>query len=310
MGRSIHSVEGLIPPLLLVDERLVDIPPGGKLHVQNEFFKMLVFLKADHEMFMAGRPVLAVHDGDVLVQPFNALQIYKSHNPKKASKMHILRLLFQLPMLPQNGARKKSKSVRPRGVEAQFTAFVENYLDNVYHLSKWLTPRHVEVINRLRLEVESKPPGYRFRIGGICMDLIVETVRAIHAVQSQATGDSPTKAMITVQRTKEFMIENLSRQLSLEDIAWHVRLSREHLARIFREITGQTVFEYLTFLRIEAAKNHLYDTSFLVHEIAERTGFTSASLFGRVFKRMVGMTPQGYRNRRMGEVRYESSSIK
>jgi AraC family transcriptional regulator len=68
-----------------------------------------------------------------------------------------------------------------------------------------------------------------------------------------------------------------------------------HLAREFRRFERCTVGEYIRRLRIERACNELSNSNDSIAAIASGTGFYDQSHFGRIFKRVVGMTPIEYR---------------
>jgi AraC family transcriptional regulator len=89
----------------------------------------------------------------------------------------------------------------------------------------------------------------------------------------------------------EFMEFNLSRRLTLGDIAEAACVSRFHFARLFRVSTGHSPMQYLAKLRIERAKALLSGGGDSVCTIADALGFCDQSHFTRVFRRSVGMTP-------------------
>ncbi len=85
--------------------------------------------------------------------------------------------------------------------------------------------------------------------------------------------------------------------VSLQDVAAALHVSKEHLARVFKEETGETVVGALNRLRIEAAKEHLSSSPAALKTIAGLCGFGSLEHFQRLFKRVVGVAPGHYRRR-------------
>lgn len=307
VGRSLHSVEKLLPPLLLVDERIIEFPRGTQLHVPEKIqcHKLLLFLEADHDLFVEGYPAMHIQGGDMLIQPLLTTQVYRPRKANSDTRIGLLRILFDLPLLP--ASRRVALAKLPRDEDCDLSEFIGAYFNDLYHLPGHLTPRIHEMVSIIRKETEERRRGYRLRVSSICLELVTDAVRRLYTSREEEASAPVSRQGAIVERVKEFLIENHSRPLSLEEIAWHVRFSREHLARVFRDVTGQTVFEYLTFLRIESAKGLLGNTGLLIHEVAHRTGFSSSTLFGRIFRRAAGITPQEYRNRRMGEVRFQPS---
>jgi AraC family transcriptional regulator len=98
-----------------------------------------------------------------------------------------------------------------------------------------------------------------------------------------------------MQRMDEFLRENLSDPVSLEDIAAVAGISRFHLVRLFRKVYGETPFRRLTRMRIEEAKSKLEAGRESVTEIAFACGYDNPGHFASAFRRWVGTSPSGYR---------------
>ncbi len=94
-----------------------------------------------------------------------------------------------------------------------------------------------------------------------------------------------------------FVLSNLERKLSLNDIAGHLNLSKEHLCRVFKEETGMTIGEYIQREKIHHAQNMLRNNTLNIKEIAYRLDYSSASQFNRQFKKISGLTPTEYRGK-------------
>lgn len=105
---------------------------------------------------------------------------------------------------------------------------------------------------------------------------------------------------LRLSHAKEYIRKNLLQPLNLEGIAWAVNLSEEHLSRMFRETFGLTVMDYIRSLKVHHAKQLLVsDPRLSLEQIAERTGFSTTSLFCRVFKEVEHCTPGAFRKRRI-----------
>ena len=86
--------------------------------------------------------------------------------------------------------------------------------------------------------------------------------------------------------------------LTLDTLERQLYMSKHHLSRLFREMIGMTIMDYLCKYRINQAKIlfHL-DRSCAVTDVCRNVGFHSMSHFSRLFKKYVGMTPEQYRKR-------------
>lgn len=72
-------------------------------------------------------------------------------------------------------------------------------------------------------------------------------------------------------------------------------VSERTLKRRFKAATGSSLIDYLQNLRVEEAKRLLENSTLPIEEISELTGYSDASFFRRLFKRLTGLTPGKYR---------------
>ena len=87
-----------------------------------------------------------------------------------------------------------------------------------------------------------------------------------------------------VHTVQDYMIDHLSEENSIEDLATLVAMSPRNLSRVFKDKTGVTVLEYLTLLRLEFAKTMLNNPEFTIEYIASRCGFKTARQLQRILK--------------------------
>ncbi len=89
--------------------------------------------------------------------------------------------------------------------------------------------------------------------------------------------------------------ENYAREITLDDIEDKIHLNKDHCCRIFKRITGTSIFSYLRELRITRSIELLRGTKKSIEDIAYVTGFCSASHYISNFKALTGTTPLQYR---------------
>lgn len=100
-----------------------------------------------------------------------------------------------------------------------------------------------------------------------------------------------------IQNVVFFLEENYDREITLDEVAREVGLTKEYLCSVFKKEVGQTIIHFLTSLRISHARQFLVEyPQMRIVEIARRCGFESASYFGKVFRESVGISPDRYRN--------------
>jgi transcriptional regulator GlxA family with amidase domain len=87
-----------------------------------------------------------------------------------------------------------------------------------------------------------------------------------------------------VHEVQDYLIENLSKENSIESLADIVGMSARNLSRVFKEKTGSTVLEYHTLLRKEFANTMLNNPEYTIEYIASKCGFKTARQLQRILK--------------------------
>lgn len=104
-----------------------------------------------------------------------------------------------------------------------------------------------------------------------------------------------------VCRAMDYISANLDREPALEEIARAANFSAFHFHRIFKAVTGETVFGFLRRLRLEWAANRLLgDPRADVTTVALACGFSSSQNFAKAFRARFGTTPTAFRRRKGG----------
>ena len=99
-----------------------------------------------------------------------------------------------------------------------------------------------------------------------------------------------------IGRLHRYIADNIDGDLSLVRLADEVGLNSSYLCRFYKQQTGIGLSEYISELKLGAAKRMLAETGLKVSEIAGRIGFESG-YFSRYFKKVTRLTPQEYREK-------------
>ena len=99
-----------------------------------------------------------------------------------------------------------------------------------------------------------------------------------------------------VLKVVTYLEDNYQKPISLTDLSDVTHLSRDYMCALFKSATEQTIINCLTEIRIGHARQQLIQyPEKKVMDIAKSCGFDSPSYFGKIFKKMVGVTPEWYR---------------
>ena len=98
----------------------------------------------------------------------------------------------------------------------------------------------------------------------------------------------------TLKKCLRYMGAHLAEPLTLEDIAGQVHLHPNYLCALFKDYTGQTVFQHLIRMRVDRAAELLRTQSICVADAAAACGFESPGFFAKKFKALMGTSPKAY----------------
>jgi AraC-like DNA-binding protein len=149
-------------------------------------------------------------------------------------------------------------------------------------------------LDQLSAEYLSQRPGNEIVINKLTEVVIVELLRIDFGREDKNTFigalyDKQISLALTLMHAAPH------EPWTLEKLAEKAALSRASFAKRFRERVGQSMFEYLTTLRMQRARKLLRETRHSIYEIANRVGYDSDLAFSKAFKRATGMTPTSYR---------------
>lgn len=100
-----------------------------------------------------------------------------------------------------------------------------------------------------------------------------------------------------VENVINYIEENLEHQITLEDLAKLIFFSKFHFHRIFQDIVGESVMEYIRKRRISKAALKLMYTDVKIIDIAIEYQFNSQDTFTRAFTRYFNLTPSAFRKK-------------
>ncbi|OKP90300.1 response regulator [Paenibacillus sp. P32E] len=126
-------------------------------------------------------------------------------------------------------------------------------------------------------------------------DLLHYTAEYLQEVCEYSLLKRSGKSSEVIERVRLLIGQRYAENLSASDIAEGVYLSPTYVRLLFKQETGETLFEYLTKVRIEQAKHMLRNPQNKLYEVCYAVGYTDPSHFSKLFKKITGSTPSAFR---------------
>lgn len=104
-----------------------------------------------------------------------------------------------------------------------------------------------------------------------------------------------------ISRALGYIHSQPENQWTIDSLAAAVGMSRASFAARFKQLVGESPFQYLTRWRMYKATSYLKTPHAAVADVAERVGYQTEAAFSKVFKRHLGVAPGSYRRRLMQE---------
>jgi AraC-like DNA-binding protein len=98
----------------------------------------------------------------------------------------------------------------------------------------------------------------------------------------------------TIYKVRERLLESLDTSPTIDELAAFANMSLSKLKRIFKQVFGDSIFNYYQAFRMQEAARLLKEGKWSVSEVGYRIGFSNLSHFSRVFEQHMGMKPKKY----------------
>lgn len=274
---------------LLISHLITNDPFPPQLHIHNNAYEATLFKSGNADYFI-NNITYHLTPGDLLLICPNDIHglAVRDHALCERFPVHFNEAFIQTFSTPHTNI---------------LSCFLNQELNHVVHLSEeqmrqfeYLVDRTIDALNR-------KDFGYDiFARANLSMILLLA---------NQASVTKPVRlADITPQAIRDsiqFIDENLSCQLSIQDIADHLNLSRSRFCHLFKDFTGTSPWNYIIARRIQHACT-LLQKGMSITDVCFECGFNDYAHFVKSFTRLIGISPGKYSKNLPGITHKEQNS--
>ena len=152
-------------------------------------------------------------------------------------------------------------------------------------------PEIADIFDRMYIESERNDEYTKNALMALATEILVRLCREWPVMETEQSGDeSKSKHRLTAS-IMEYIDRHFTEQISVGSICNEFGYSKSYICRVFHEITGLTIARQITARRIYYAGTLLSSKLYSVSECALMSGFTSASYFSKVYRKMYGKAP-------------------
>ena len=253
-------------------------------------------------------PYTHIHDEIEIVYVLRgtlSLRINSAVHTLKKNDIAIVNRLVPHKFFDNNFAKFILLQFKPTGVYENNKSIDIKYLTPFFHSRDFShftapceTPALEEMITVIS-EIEKK-----IKEKGIAYELAVESdlIRLLYLMYQAQVFNMKIIESVKQKRNLQqlstlikYMESHYDELITLEQACTIAKLDYHYFSRVFKEKTGKTFVEYLSFIRILNAQKLLTETDEPIAFVAQKVGIPNVSYFNRKFKAQNGMTPSQYR---------------
>lgn len=124
----------------------------------------------------------------------------------------------------------------------------------------------------------------------VCMNTMMEKIILLRKEKKEESSIG------LVDKINSYIDIHIGEDLSLTKLSDVFHMNPTYLSRIYKQVRGENLSDYIIFRRLERAKRLLKESNIKINRLAVEIGYESPNYFNRIFKKMEGMTPQEYRD--------------
>ena len=177
--------------------------------------------------------------------------------------------------------------------ENSYETYIRSVMDNELVIPRPLTDDIIAIMRETNGWFQSRSFGYELFIKSNLLHIMALCM----AKARQSRRRKNDNKMDVVKNAIDYIHNNYQNAITLQDMADHTHVSREHLCRVFKEVAESSPVVYLNRYRVLQSAYLLRDTCKSISEISSQCGFTNSSYFNKLFLRFLKCTPGEYRRK-------------
>jgi AraC-like DNA-binding protein len=163
----------------------------------------------------------------------------------------------------------------------------------ILKLDKESTP--IQIIFNLYHEVVNNGISDVYQASSNAYAFLMELKRTL---QSKGKAGVSKKYPKSIEKAIEFIHDNYSRPLALDEIVEASGVSKYHFSRLFNDTMNITPLNYVVKIRMQKAIRLLKNEDLTIEEISQQVGYANGNYFSKAFRSVFGVSPGKYRNNR------------
>jgi AraC-like DNA-binding protein len=273
-------------PAFPVDVRFMKIGLGHNVRKnRHDYFELAYLCRGAASLEIQDRS-LPLQEGDLAVVGSTLYHRFEcSSNPPVTLAV----LFFQPDLVRADGGPDNAEYLTPFLLQ-------DPHFPHVVGAGTSIPGQVFDLMQRIRGELPAGTPRARLAVKTYLKMILILLVNQYASYAG--TVDTFRRQQRALERLRplfQHLEKHFDEPTQVQEAARICGMSESHFMSFFKRATGQSFMAYLNHCRIERAQALLAMTDKSVSEISQEMGFCDQSYFGTVFRKLVGMTPAGYR---------------
>ena len=290
---------GILPSVRLADSVIIEPPYVHKRRKADEY--ILYLIKRGAMYLQENGTPLTLQAGDVCI-----LDPAYTNEGLKSSWCEYFYIHFRHPSI-QRIDESRTEDFQKLLLEKRRSSIQSNifsyekcggemlYLPKRYHMSDYgslvrVTELFHEAIGKNTRQLEH----YKIQLACKVLEAFTEIARSYVTTETVRYMETQPRSCRMVQNLLHYLNREYASDITGELLEKEFGGNFDYMNRVFRKTTGETIFRYLTRVRINHAKALILNSPWKMSVIGSRVGFSDEYYFSRVFKKYTGKSPTEY----------------